>query len=89
VLTGSETAGNVKIADPGTAHPAIVSVTGVLEPGGRTSCRQHPVPVFGYVLEGTLAVQTHGGPPREYVPGEAFLEDVNPGTRPLTRAPRR
>ena len=32
----------------------VVSVIGELEPGGRTARHQHPVPVFVYVLEGTL-----------------------------------
>jgi hypothetical protein len=48
-----------------------------LEPGGRTALHQHPVPVYVYVLEGTLTVQAQGAEAREYKPGQAFLEDVN------------
>lgn len=77
VLKGTQTASNVKLEYPKTGKAEIVSVIGELEPGGRTARHQHPVPVFVYVLEGTLTVQAEGGQPREYRPGQAFLEDVN------------
>jgi quercetin dioxygenase-like cupin family protein len=77
VLKSIETASNQKIQYAKGGQAEIVSVIGELEPGGRTSRHQHPVPVFVYVLEGTLMVQAEGGQPREYVPGKAFMEDVN------------
>ena len=55
----------------------IISVIGTIEPQGRTARHQHPVPVFVYVLEGELEVQTEGGEPRSYKTGEAFMESVN------------
>ena len=48
-----------------------------MQPGGRTARHQHPVPVYVYVLEGELQVQTDGKEPRQYKTGEAFLESVN------------
>lgn len=77
VLKGTQTASNIKIEYPRTEKPEIVSVIGELEPGGRTARHQHPVPVFVYVLEGTLTVQAEGGQPREYLAGQAFIEDIN------------
>ena len=77
VLKGTQTASNLKLEYPKTGKAEVVSVIGEVEPGGRTSRHQHPVPVFVYVLEGTLTVQADGGQPREYRPGQAFLEDVN------------
>ena len=77
VLKGTQTASNIKLEYPKTGKAEVVSVIGEIEPGGRTSRHQHPVPVFVYVLDGTLTVQAEGGQPREYRPGEAFLEDVN------------
>ncbi len=77
VLKGTQTASNLKIEYPKTGKAEIVSVIGELEPGGRTARHQHPVPVFVYVLEGTLTVQAEGGQPREYRPGQAFMEDIN------------
>ena len=77
VLKGTQTASNLKLEYPKTGKAEVVSVIGEVEPGGRTSRHQHPVPVFVYVLDGTLTVQADGGQPREYRPGQAFLEDVN------------
>lgn len=77
VLKSGKTAGHVAITYPKTDKPEIISVIGELEPGGRTARHQHPVPVYVYVLEGTLTVQADGHQPRDYEPGQAFLEDIN------------
>ena len=77
VLKSGLTAGKKPIEYPKTGKAEIISVLGELEPGGRTALHQHPVPVFVYVLTGTLTVQAQGAPAREYKPGQAFLEDVN------------
>ena len=77
VLKSVQTASNMPLAYPKTGQAEVVSVTGELEPGGRTPRHQHPVPVFVYVLEGTITVQADGGEPREYAAGKAFVEDVN------------
>jgi len=77
VLKSVQTASNVKIAYAKSGQAEVISVIGELEPGGRTSRHQHPVPVFVYVLEGTLTVQADGAAAREYPAGNAFLEDVN------------
>ena|SRR5436309_1986490 len=77
VLKSVQTASNMKIEYPRAGQAEVVSVIGELEPGGRTPRHQHPVPVFVYVLDGTITVQTDGGEPREYTPGKAFVEDVN------------
>ena len=77
VLKSGQTASKMPIEYPKTGKAEIVSVIGELEPGGRTALHQHPIPVFVYVLEGTLTVQAQGGQPREYAAGQAFVEDVN------------
>ena len=77
VLKSGKTAGNVQIEYPKTGKPELVSVIGELEPGGRTPRHQHPVPVYVYVLEGTITVQAEGHQAREYKPGQACIEDIN------------
>ncbi len=77
VLKATQTASSIKLEYPTTGKAEIVSVIGELEPGGRTARHQHPVPVFVYVLQGTLTVQAEGGQAREYPVGQAFMEDVN------------
>ena len=77
VLKSGETADGDPLQFPQGENVEIVSVVGTLDPGGRTARHQHPVPVYVYVLEGELEVQTEGGEPRTYKQGEAFLESVN------------
>jgi quercetin dioxygenase-like cupin family protein len=77
VLKSTKTADGDPLQLPTTGQAEIVSVIGTLEPGGRTARHKHPVPVFVYLLEGELEVQTEGGEPRLYKTGEAFLESVD------------
>lgn len=77
VLKSSQTASGMELKYPPADTAEVVSVIVVLEPGGRTALHQHPVPVFAYVMEGTLTVKAEGGTPRHYHAGEAFLEDIN------------
>ena len=60
-----------------TDKPEIVAVTGTIQPGGRTPLHQHPIPVFVYVMEGELEVQTEGKEPRGYKTGDSFIESMN------------
>src|SRR3990172_11855878 len=77
VLKSGMTASKGPIEYSRGGKPEIISVIGELEAGGRTALHQHPVPVYVYVLEGTLTVQAEGKETRDYKPGQAYLEDVN------------
>lgn len=76
VLKSGQTADGEMLVYPKTDKPEVVSVIGTLDPGGRTALHQHPVPVYVYIMEGTLEVQTEGKDVRVYKAGEAFLESV-------------
>jgi quercetin dioxygenase-like cupin family protein len=76
VLKSAKTADGDPLKYPGEGSPEIVSVIGTLEPKGQTALHQHPVPVFVYILEGQISVQTEGAERREYKQGDAFLESV-------------
>lgn len=76
VLKSGMTADGDQLVLPG-GTPEIVSVIGTIEPGGRTARHQHPVPVYVYVLDGALEVQTEGRDVRHYGAGEAFLESID------------
>lgn len=55
-------------------------ITGMLieiAPGGETGWHLHPVPSFGMVLEGELAVHLKSGAVKVVKPGEAIAEVVN------------
>ena len=77
LIKTTKSAGGIDIQYPPADSAEIVSLIGVLDPGGRTALHQHPVPVFVYVLEGPLTHTTEGEEPRLYATGEAFVEDVN------------
>jgi quercetin dioxygenase-like cupin family protein len=76
ILRSSKTADGEPVRYPGGDKAQIVSVIVSIEPGGRTTLHRHPVPVFAYVLEGTLVVKEEGREPRTYHRGDAFLETV-------------
>jgi len=72
----------------GPAYVTAAIVT--LAPGGRTILHKHGVPLFAYILDGTLTVNygTHGT--RTYHTSEAFMEamdvahyGINEGTQPV------
>jgi quercetin dioxygenase-like cupin family protein len=76
VLKTGQTRDNDPIVYP-SGKPLIISVIGTLEPGGRTSLHQHPVPTYVYILEGEVELRTEGQKPHRYKAGEAYIESLN------------
>jgi quercetin dioxygenase-like cupin family protein len=64
-----------QIAYPKKKAPAQVSsyIT-TLEPGQETGWHRHRVPLFVYVLEGTVSVEYDAGVIKDYPAGSAFME---------------
>ena len=77
LLKSGQTRDNQPIAYPKTDKPEIISVIGIIEPGGRTPLHEHPVPTYVYVLDGEVELQSHGGKPHVYKAGEAYIEALN------------
>lgn len=48
-----------------------------LAPGGQVGRHVHPVPLFAYILEGTLTVEVEGHGTRTFHAGEGFVDVVN------------
>jgi quercetin dioxygenase-like cupin family protein len=48
-----------------------------LAPGGQVGRHVHPVPLFAYVLDGTLTVEVEGHGTRTFKAGEGFVDVVN------------
>jgi quercetin dioxygenase-like cupin family protein len=76
LLKSGETADGEPLKYPGGDRPEVTSVVVTIAPGGRTALHQHPVPVFAYVLKGTLTVKEEGKEARIYKQGDAFMETV-------------
>lgn len=88
ISTGKNVVGETIHYPKGAAHVTAAIVT--LGPGGRTIMHKHGVPLFAYILAGTLTVNygTHGT--RTYKTGDAFMEamdvahyGINNGTVPV------
>ena len=59
--------------------PALIAVEITLQPRQQTGWHMHPVPLFGYILEGELTVDY--GPERQriYRKGDALVEAMERG----------
>jgi quercetin dioxygenase-like cupin family protein len=86
--TGTTVTGEPIKYPPGTAHITAVELT--FKPGQQTGWHIHPVPLFGYILEGELTVDYGAKGKRTYRKGEALMEAMNEahngrntGRRPL------
>jgi quercetin dioxygenase-like cupin family protein len=57
------------------AHITAVEIT--LQPGEQTGWHMHPVPLFGYILEGELTVDYGSKGQRTYRKGDGLMEAMN------------
>ena len=62
------------IAYPKKTPAEVSSYITTLEPGQETGWHRHKVPLFVYVLEGSVSVEYDAGVVKEYPAGSAFME---------------
>lgn len=60
-----------------TERPEVTAMTVEIPPGAETGWHLHTVPVYAYVLAGTLEVELSGGKTLTFKPGEAIVEVQN------------
>lgn len=60
-----------------TGKPKITAAIVTMPPGGTTGWHEHPVPVFGYVLEGEITVDYGPHGKRVYRKGDSLMEAIN------------
>ena len=77
VLSTGKTVTDEPIVYPTGAPAKIIAVEITLEPGQQTGWHQHPVPLFGYILEGELTVDYGPFGKRTYRQGEGLAEAMN------------
>lgn len=73
--TGSTITGEPIQYPAGSARVTAVEIT--LQPGEQTGWHQHPVPLFGYMLEGELTVDYGAKGKRVYRKGDSLVEAMN------------
>lgn len=80
LLTPLLQSGETTIGQPIQYPAGAAKVTGAivtLPPGGQTGWHTHEVPLFGYVLEGTLTVDYGSKGTKDYKAGDSWLEAMN------------
>ena len=66
-----------KIAYPQFKDAKVTMAKITFPPGETTGWHKHLIPVFSYVLEGTLTVEIEGHQPAEYNKGTSFIESYD------------
>jgi quercetin dioxygenase-like cupin family protein len=77
VLSTQSTATGEPIHYPSGASAKITAVEITLQPGQQTGWHTHPVPLFGYILEGELTVDYGSKGERIYLKGDGLAEAMN------------
>ena len=77
VLSTGTTVTDETIRYPSGAPARITAVEITLRPGQQTGWHSHPVPLFGYILEGELTVDYGAKGQRTYRKGDGFAEAMN------------
>ena len=89
VLSTDKTVIGEEIRYPSVKQVKLISEVVVLEPGSHTIWHKHGVPMFAYILSGSIEVDYGDNGKRVYTPGDGFMEAMdqfhrgyNPGTEP-------
>ena len=77
VLTTESTVTGETIWYPSGAPAQITAMEITLLPGQQTGWHTHPVPLFGYILEGELTVDYGAKGQRVYLKGDGLAEAMN------------
>jgi quercetin dioxygenase-like cupin family protein len=77
VLSTGTTVTGEPIRYPTGAPAHVTAVELVLAPGQQTGWHKHPVPLFGYILEGELTVDYGPKGQRTYRKGDGLMEAMN------------
>jgi quercetin dioxygenase-like cupin family protein len=57
--------------------PEITAMEVVIAPGAQTGWHKHPVPVYAYVISGSLSVDIEGSKSTKFNAGDVIIEVVN------------
>ncbi len=85
ILKTAATSDGSRIQYPKTDRAEVTAMTVDIAPGGETGWHLHAVPVYAWVVTGSLDVELEGGRTNHYKEGDAIVEVV--GTRHNGRNP--
>ena len=74
VAVATTAASGQKLAYLCTDHPEVTALVVEIPPGGETGWHLHEVPVYAYMLEGTITVELEEGKSHVFNKGDAIFE---------------
>ena len=77
LVKSMSTSNGQKLAYLKTENAEVTAMTVEIAPGRETGWHLHTMPVYAYIIEGKLAVETEGGKRYEFSKGQAIIEVVN------------
>ncbi len=77
ILKTTTTTSGDPIVYPAIADPEVQSLIVEIPAGGETGWHLHPVPIYAYILSGSIEVESEGGAKRLFKAGDSFAEMVN------------
>jgi quercetin dioxygenase-like cupin family protein len=77
LMTSSTTSNGQPLNYLRTDHPEVTASLVRISPGNATGWHQHPVPVYAYMLEGSLTVELKNGKKYFFKKGDAIFEVMN------------
>ncbi|NTV60681.1 MAG: cupin domain-containing protein [Chlorobiaceae bacterium] len=77
ILVSTKTSDGRPIQYLKTSSPEVTALEVTFPPGGSTGWHQHPVPVYAYVLDGSLTVNMENGQSFVFNRGDAIFEVMN------------
>jgi quercetin dioxygenase-like cupin family protein len=77
ILSTGTTVTGEPIKYPSGAPAQLTALKITLQPGQQTGWHTHPVPIFGYILDGELTVEYGPKGQRVYRKGDGFAEATN------------
>jgi len=77
ILKTDTTSIGQRIVYPSFASDEVSVLKVTIPPGASTGWHKHVFPVFGYMIKGTLTVETKNGKSNEFTVGQAFSEVID------------
>jgi quercetin dioxygenase-like cupin family protein len=77
ILTSTTAANGQKLSYLVTDRPEVTALVVEIPPGGETGWHLHGVPVYAYLLAGSISVEMADGKSYDFREGEAIFEVMN------------
>ncbi len=74
ILTSTVASNGQKLSYLKTDNPEVTAMLVEIPPGGETGWHEHAVPVYAYMLGGSITVEMEGGRKYDFKEGDAIFE---------------